>query len=236
MEELMKPLFFLLTSLFIASTCRAQTVAAVESNNSEITVSAEATVSTEPDVAEFHLSIISRQTLATEAFRNYLATYGALRSSLMKLVDSTKLLTDNLSVTPSFNYKKPDVITPDYYQVSALMTLSVPLSELNKVLAKITSVESVTINGIEFRAKAQDSLQTAALERAVKKAHEKAEAIAVLENLSNLKVKSMNTSTARPPVPFYGARTESLAMVPSLNASDVTVSASITVTYTAVPR
>jgi len=196
-------------------------------------MSAEATVSAQPDIAEFHLGIISRQPLATEAFRNYLSTYDALKSSLSVLVDATKLTTDNLSITPNFNYKKPDQVTPDYYQVTSVMTLSVPLAQLNKILGKITAVEGVTINSIEFRAMNQDSLQTAALEAAVKKAHRKANAIAELENLTILKVKTMTTSISRPPVPFYGARTESLAMVPSLNASDVTVSASITVTYIA---
>lgn len=116
------------------------------------------------------------------------------------------------------------------------MSLSIPLSQLNNILGKITSVEGVTINGIEFRASNQDSLQTSALEEAVVKARTKAEAISKLENLRDLKVKTINTSYSRPPIPFYGARTESLAMVPSLNASDVTVSASITVTYTAVPK
>jgi len=228
----MRPIFFLSISLFIAASSRSQTNSTGD-HESEITMSAEATVSAQPDIAEFHLGIISRQPLATEAFRNYLSTYDALKSSLSVLVDATKLTTDNLSITPNFNYKKPDQVTPDYYQVTSVMTLSVPLAQLNKILGKITAVEGVTINSIEFRAMNQDSLQTAALEAAVKKAHRKANAIAELENLTILKVKTMTTSISRPPVPFYGARTESLAMVPSLNASDVTVSASITVTYIA---
>ncbi|HUI31635.1 MAG TPA: SIMPL domain-containing protein [Candidatus Acidoferrales bacterium] len=229
----MKPLPFLFISLFVAGTSYSQTESSRTEINSEITVSAEATVSAEPDIAEFHLAIVSRQQLATDAFKHYASTYGALQSSLGELIDSKELKTGKLSITPSFNEKNPDQTTPIYYQVSALMTLSVPLSQLNKLLAQITSVEGVTINGIEFRAKNQDSLQTAALEDAVKKAHEKAQAIAKLENLRDLKVKTMTTSISRPPVPFYGARMESIAAAPSLNASDVTVSASITVTYSA---
>lgn len=203
---------------------------------SEITVSADAEVSAEPDIAEFHLSIIARQPLATESFKTYLATYNSLQSSLKNLVDTTKIFTDNLSVAPSFDYMKPEKITPDYYQVSAIMNLSVPISQMNQVLEKITAVEGVTINGIQFRAKEQDRLQTEALEKAVAKAHEKAATIAKLEGLSDLKIKNMSTSFVRPPVPLYGARMETLGAIPSLNASDVTVSVTITATYTATPK
>jgi uncharacterized protein YggE len=229
----MKLFPFLFALFFLVGTSCSQTGSATPPQNSEITVSAEATVSAEPDVTEFHLRIISRQPLATEAFSHYLSTYEELSRSLARSIDTTLLKTGNLFITPSFNEKDNDQIKPIYYQVSALMTLSIPLSKLNDVLAQITSVEGVTINGIEFRAKDQDSLQTVSLQEAVKKAHEKAEAIAVLEHLGGLKVKTMSTSTSRPPVPYYGARMQTLEAVPSLNASDVTVSSSVTVTYTA---
>lgn len=232
----MKLFSFLLVSLFIVGESHSQPGSSTDTRNSEITVSAEATVSAEPDIAEFHLGIVSREPLATEAFRHYSSTYESLRNSLTKLVDSTQLKTGNLFINPTFNEKNPDQTVPVYYQVSALMTLTVPLSQLNKILAKITSVEGVTINGIEFRATNQDSLQTAALKEAVKKAHEKAEVIAKSESLGDLKVKTMTTSISRPPVPFYGARVQSLEMAPLLNASDITLAASITVTYTATPK
>jgi uncharacterized protein YggE len=234
MEKIMKLFSFLLVCLFVAGESHSQPGSSPDTRNSEITVSAEATVSA--DIAEFHLGIISRESLATEAFRHYSNTYESLRNSLSKLVDSTQLKTGNLFINPTFNEKNPDQTAPVYYQVSALMTLTVPLSQLNKILAKITSVEGVTISGIEFRATNQDSLQTAALEQAVRKAHEKAEAIARLEGLYDLKVKTMTTSSSRPPVPFYGARVQSIEMAPFLNASDVTLLASITVTYTATPK
>ena len=189
----MRLLSFLFILLFIVASSHSQTNSTGDMHDSEITVSAEATVSAQPDIAEFHLGIISRQPLATDAFRNYLSTYDALKNSLATLVDANTLTTDNLSITPNFNYKKPDQIAPDYYQVTSVMSLSVPLSQLNKILGTITAVEGVTINGIEFRAMNQDSLQSLALEEAVKKAHRKASTIAKLENLSDLKVKAMTT-------------------------------------------
>ncbi len=220
----MRRLLFLFVSLVVVATAWAQ---------SEITVSANANISAEPDIADFHLSIIVRQQQATDAFKIYLNKYDALQNSLKNLIDTTKLMTDNLSVTPSFDYKKPEQITPDYYQVSASMSLSVPISELNKVLGKITTVDGVTINGIAFRAKNQDRLEIKALEEAVKKAREKAEAITKLEGLTDLKVKSMNTSFSRPPIlPLYRVAAMEGAG-PSVNPSNISVSASVTVTYTA---
>lgn len=225
----MRRVVLLLVSFVVASTALAQ---------SEITVSSTADVSAEPDIAEFHLSITSRQEQATNAFRMYLTTYHLLQNSIKNLVDTTKLTTDNLSVTPFYDYKRPDHVRPEYYQVSTSMSLSVPISQLNDMLGRVTSVEGVTINGIQFKAQNQDSLETEALEEAVEKSRTKAEAIARLEKLTDLKVKSMNTSVSRPPLyPMYRAMSvESAAPGPSISPSSISVSASVTVTYTAASK
>lgn len=223
----------MIVSLALLSTARAQST---DKALSEISVSANASVTAEPDVAEFRVSIVTRQEQATAAFKAYLGTYDALQRSLRGIVDTTKLYTDNLSVTPHFNYKKPEQVTPDYYQVTAAMSLSVPISDLNKVLGRITSVDGVTINGIEFQSKEQDELEIKALKLATEKARDKAEAIAKLEGLSDLKVKSMTTSTTRPPImPMYRTMAAE-AVGPSVNPSSISVSASISATYTAVPK
>lgn len=220
----MRRLSFLFLSLFIVAAGWAQ---------SEVTVSANADVSADPDIAEFHLSIVVRKQQATDAFKNYVTTYNALQSSLQGVMDVKKITTDNLSVSPYFDYKKPEHLIPDYYQVSASMSLSVPISELNGILGKVTAVEGVTVNGIEFRAKDQDTLEIHALEEATRKARAKADAIARLEGLRDLRVKTMTTSVSRPPVfPMY--RVAALeATGPSVNPSSISVSASITVTYSA---
>ncbi len=224
--------FLLITLVFVAFT-RAQTT---EPIRSEISVSANASVSAEPDIANFAISITVRQELATAAFKTYVRIYDALQNSLKGVVDSTKLTTDNLSVTPFFNYKKPEQVKPDYYQVTATMSLSVPIPDLNKVLGNITSVDGVTINGIEFRAKNQEKLETQAIELAVKEAREKAEAVAKLEKLTDLKVKTLGASTNRPPImPMYRVMSVESAG-PSVNASSISVSATVNATYTAIPR
>ncbi len=225
----MRTTVFLLVTFVVASASLAQ---------SEITVSSNADVSAEPDIAEFHLSITARQEQATNAFKMYLTTYHLLQSSIRNLIDTTKLTTDNLSVTPFFDYKKPEHVTPEYYQVSTSMSLSVPITQLNDMLGRVTSVEGVTLNGIQFKAQNQDSLETEALEKAVEKARTKAEAIAHLEKLTDLKVKSLTTSVSRPPLyPMYRAMSvESVAPGPSISPSSISVSASVTVTYTATSR
>ena len=230
MEKKMRRLVFLIITMAFVVPSIAQTKAR---SLSEITVSATSSVTTEPDIAEFRISIIARQQQATMAFRSYVRTYDALQKSLKSVVDSTKLMTDNLLVTPFFDYKKPDRVTPEYYQVRASMSLSVPIPDLNKALGSITSVEGVTIDGIQFRARNPEKLELKALDLAVKQAREKAESIARLEGMTDLKVKSMNTSTSRPPVlPMYGMMAAESA-APSVNASSVSVSATVNATYTA---
>jgi uncharacterized protein len=233
MEKTMRRSVFLLVWLVLTSAAWAQTTGQALS---EISVSADAAVTADPDVAEFHISIIVRQEQATESFKLYMNTYNSLQKSLKGITDSTKLLTDNLSVTPYFSHKEPGQVNPDYYQVAASMSLSVPISDLNRVLGSVTSVEGVTINGIEFRTNDREKLEIQALELAVTRAREKAAAIARLEGLSDLRVKSMNTSFNRPPImPMYGAVAAQMAM-PSVNASSVSVSATVQVTYTAASK
>ncbi len=229
----MRRIAFFLVSLTFLATSRAQTG---ELQRSTISVSATASVTADPAIADFRLSIITRQQEATAAFKTYLDTYNSLENSLKGIVDSTRLMTDNLSVTPHFDYKKPEQVSPDYYQVTASMSLSVPVSDLNKALGSVTSVEGITINGIAFRAKDQEKLEIQALDLAVRRAREKAESIARLEGLSDLKVKSMSTSFSRPPIgPMYGMAEASM-VAPSVNASSVSVSATIETTYTAIPK
>ncbi len=226
----MRRLLFLIATMAFVAPSIAQTK---DRGLSEITVSATSSVTTEPDIAEFRISIIARQRQATMAFKSYVRTYDALQASLKRVVDSTKLMTDNLLVTPFFDYKKPDRVTPEYYQVRASMSLSVPIPDLNRVLGSVTSVEGVTIDGIQFRAKDQEKLELRALNLAIMQAKEKAESAAKLEGMTDLRVKSMNTTTSRPPVmPMYGAMAAETA-IPSVNASSVSVSATVNVTYTA---
>lgn len=229
----MRRIFLLLISVAIASAARAQTT---DKPASEVTVSATSGVTAEPDIAEFRISIITRNERATSAFREYVTTYNALQKSLKGVVDTTRLITDNLMVNPFFDYKKPDRVKPEYYQVRATMSLTIPIPKLNKTLESLTAVEGVTLDGIQFRVKDPARLETEALKMAVRQARAKAEAIAHLEGLTSLKVKSMNTNTSPPPVmPMLRAMSVESAG-PSLNASSVSVSATVNVTYTAVPN
>jgi len=228
----MKCIAVFLFAAAVAGSCLAQSDV-VKDSGSELTISAEASVTSEPDIAEFHLSIVARRPLATEAFKVYESTYETLVSSIGKVIDTSSLKTTSLSVTASYNEKNPDQTTPAYYQVYSAMSLTVSLSKLNEALGMITTVEGVAINGIDFRVSDQDSLQTLALGKAVIKARMKAETIARLEHLTGLRVKTMTTSFLRPPVPFYGARMAALEAAPTLNASDVTISATVNVTYSA---
>lgn len=226
----MRRMIFLVVSIVLVAGLRAQSK---EQTKSEITVSATSSVSAKPDIAEFHISIIARQGQATAAFKSYLRTYNALQESLRGVVDSTELTTDNLLVTPYFDHRKPTHIEPEYYQVRASMSLSVSIPDLNSVLGRVTSVEGVTIDGIQFRTKEERKLEIAALVLATKQAREKAEAIARTEGMTDLRVKTMNTSTTRPPVmPMYRVMSVE-AVGPSINASSVSVSATVNVTYTA---
>ncbi len=230
----MRRMIFLLVSLAIIGTSQAQSKGETAP---EISVSATSSVSAQPDLAEFRISIIARNPQATAAFKTYLRTYNILLKSLTSAaVDSNKLMTDNLSIRPFFNYKKPDRVSPEYYQATASMSLSVPIADLNKLLGSITAVEGLTIDGIQFRVKDSHRLEIKALKLADRQARMKAEAIAGLEGLTDLKVKSMNTSTVPPPILPMNRMMSVQSEAPSLSAPPISVSATVHVTYTAVQK
>lgn len=230
----MRRMIFLMALLVMAGTSQAQSKGETAP---EISVSATASVSAQPDIAEFRISIIARNQLATAAFKTYLRTYGILLKSVTRAaIDTNKLVTDNLSIRPFFNYKKPEQVSPQYYQVTSSMSLSVPIADLNKLLAGITDVEGVTIDGIQFQVKDNQKLEIEALRLADRRAREKAEAVAGLEGLGGLKVKSMNTSTTPPPIMPMGRMMAVESAAPSLSAPAISVSATVNVTYTAVQK
>lgn len=230
----MRRTIFLFLSLAIVGISQAQPKAEPAP---EISVSASASVKAQPEIALFRISIIARNPQATAAFKIYLRTYDILLKSIAgAAVDSNELVTDNLSIRPFFNYKKPDQVTPEYYQAAASMSLSVPITDLNKLLGSITSVEGVTIDGIQFRVKDSQKLEIEALKLADRRAHEKAEAVGELEGLTNLRVKTMNTSTTPPPIMPMGRLMAVQSASPSLSAPPISVSASVSVTYTAVQK
>lgn len=229
----MRQLVFILLFIGIAATSRAQSN---KQSAPEISVSATAKVSANPDIAEFRIGIVTRNEQATSAFRMYLDRYRGLHKSLAGLVDSTQLKTNNLSISPYFNYKRPDRTSPEYYQVSASMSLSIPISRLNNVIGAVASVEGVTIDGIQFRVKDEARLELEALRLADRQARRKAEAIASLEGLTDLKVKSMNTSTTPPPIMPMDRLMSVEASAPAVTPGSVSVSASVNVTYTAVQK
>ncbi|MGO9482879.1 MAG: SIMPL domain-containing protein [Candidatus Kryptoniota bacterium] len=218
-------LFFLVTLLAAESNAQSQ---------SEITVSAEATVYAKPGIADFSLTIVARQPKATEAFATYLERYHALVQSLRDVIDTTTLMTNDLTISPSFDSKNPDQVSPNYYQLWSSMSISVPISKLNNTLSRIASIEGVTINGIAFRVRNLDSLETIALKEAVTKAHDKAEEIAKLEGFTNIKLRSMNPSYYHPPVPLRGEVIAAQAqMSSSVNPSTISAAVDVSATYTA---
>lgn len=223
----------MLLSIVVVTTSQAQ------SNGHalpEITVSATAKVSARPDVAEFRIGIITRNQQATLAFRTYLDRYRGLTRSLTGIIDSTELMTDNLSVRPYYNYKKPERTSPEYFQVQASMSLSVSISKLNEVLGAITKVEGVTVDAIQFRLADEPALEIEALKLADRRAREKAEAIAGVEGLTSLKVKSANTSTIPPPLMPMGRVMSVESAAPSISPAAISVSATVHATYTAMPK
>jgi len=198
----------------------------------EITVAGEGRVTVAPEFAEFNIGINRRNLSLAEAYNEYRVIYNNFTSSMKDIIDPEKIYTNGLSITPRFDYQKQDRLSPDYYLVNATLTFDVPISLLNKALDKTGSVNGIVLNGIRFTTRNTAKLETEALLEAMKDAEAKAEVIARQSELSSLTVKSVTTQISHPPV-FLPLRAASIASESNVVPADISVTASVTVTFTA---
>lgn len=198
----------------------------------EITVAGEGRVTAAPEIAEFSVSITQRSLSITEAYNEYRVIYNNFINSMKDVIPAEKIYTNGLSITPHFDYQKQEKLSPDYYLVNASFSFSIPVTLLNKALERIGSVNGIVLNGVRFTTKDLTKLEAEALLEAMKDARAKAEVIAKQSGVSSLKVKSVTTQTSHPPV-FFPFRTASLAAESNIVPTDVSISASVTVTFTA---
>lgn len=185
----------LATILLFGSGVEAQQSAATVRMPS-ITVSAETTLSVEPDQAQIDIGVVNQAPTAPEASRENADRVARVLAEIKKrLGTDDEVQTSGYALTP--NYRYPRDGKPEIAGYTASNTLRVKTTNLNLVGPLIDSAMQVGANHIHrlvFTLKDELSTQLEALRLASAKAKTKAEAIAASLGLKILRITAVNES------------------------------------------
>lgn len=145
-----------------------------------IAVSADAKVSTKPDVAIVNFGIATgRKATAKAAIDSITSNMTKILAAVEKAgIEEKDITTESFWLSPSFDYTTSGQVPRGY---EANQTLRVKIRDLDKVGDVLTAATSAGANqagGVTFSIDNPDAAQAKAREMAIKKAQEKAEVLA----------------------------------------------------------
>ncbi|MBV9766851.1 MAG: SIMPL domain-containing protein [Acidobacteriaceae bacterium] len=151
-----------------------------------VRVHGEATVSAEPDQAQFDIGVVTQAATAKAATDQNSSQANALVQELRTLLPSSDIKTVNFSVNPNYRYPKeggPATIT-GYTANDTVRLLLNDISMIQKVIDTATKSGASSINRLTFMLHDEKAVRARALGNAASQAQSGAEALA-----ASLKVK-----------------------------------------------
>ncbi len=234
----MKRTFFCLLLAVAASTGGAL---AAQSGVTEITASGTGSVSLPPDMATVNAAVETNAARAEEAVSQNNQIYERVVAALEKLGVARG---DVTLAYYNVNYNPPPRVMPppsngERYGYTVSRTFSVKVRSIGKAGAvsdACVGAGATSINGVSFGLADPSAARAQAIAKAEADARNAAEALARTANVRIVSVKSIelqNGGTVGPPVPM-GAMAR--AATPTVfDQSNVSVSVSVTVVFTAEP-
>lgn len=203
-----------------------------------ITVTGEATVPTEPDMATVTLGVTSQAKTAAEALSSNSAALQAVMTRLTEAgLEGRDIQTSDLSLSPNWTNDEARGNVIDGYMASNVITLHVrDLTKLGGVLDAVVADGANTLNGVSFGLQDPKPVQSAARKEAVEDARDRAETLAQAAGVSLGRVVSISEGTGyMPPQPVF--RMERMVQddaVP-VSAGEIGFSSSVTLVYEIAP-
>ena len=200
-----------------------------------VTVSAEALVTAEPDLAQIDIGVVTQASSAPEAARQNAEKVSRLMGELRKLLDKPdEIKTVGYALTP--NYRAPRDGTPQISGYTASNTLRVTTGDLARVGRVIDAAMKAGANNIDrllFTLKDEQKAQIEALRTAARKARAKAEETAAALGLRVVRVIALvEGERGFRPMPMQGRmqmETMAAASTP-VEAGTIEVRSSVTLT------
>jgi uncharacterized protein len=145
-----------------------------------VRVHGEATISVEPDQAQFDIGVVTQAATAKAATNQNAAQANALVQELRTLLPSSDIKTVNFSVNPDYRYPKeggPATIT-GYTANDTVRLLLNDISMIQKVIDTATKSGANSVNRLTFMLKDEKAARARALGDAASQAESGAEALA----------------------------------------------------------
>jgi uncharacterized protein YggE len=173
----MRPVLF---SMFLLLPLQAQQLISKDAIPS-VVVHGEATVSAEPDQANFDIGIVTQAPSSQEAADQNAKQANTVMQALRSLLPSANIKTVNFSVNPNYRYPK-DGGAPTILSYTANNTVRLVLTDLSKlreVIDAATQAGANSVNRLTFALRDDRAIRARALAQAATQAHAGAEALAV---------------------------------------------------------
>lgn len=200
-----------------------------------VRVHGEATVSAEPDEAQFDIGVVTQAATAKAATDQNTSQSNALMQELRTLVSSANIKTVNFSVNPSYRYPKeggPASVT-GYTANNTVRLLLDDISMLQKVIDVATKSGAASINRLTFMIRDEKAVRARALGQAASEARSGAEALAASLKLKLgrlLRVEEGQPVIISPPREISFGKAESTDLTP-ISPGTIDVHADVNLTY-----
>ncbi len=219
----------------VLGTVSAQELTAPVAGPPAVRVHGEATVSAQPDQAQFDVGVITQAASVSAAVNGNAAQTNAVMRELRKLVADSDIKTLNFSVNPNYKYPKEGApATIDGY--TANNTVRLLLNDLSKIPAVIeaaTKSGANSVNRLSYLLKDEKPVRAQALAAAAMQAEAGAEALAGSLKLKLgrlLRVEEGQPVVVSPARQMSFGRAESTDMTP-VSPGTIDVHADVNLTY-----
>ena len=203
-----------------------------------VRVHGQATISVEPDQAQFDIGVVTQATTAKAAADQNTSQSGALVHELNAAFPSATIKSINFSVNPNYQYPKEGAPTIAGYTASNTVRLLLnDISKLQTVIDIAVKSGATSINRLTFTVRNEDSARAQALAAAARQAQAGAEALATSLQLRIVRLSSVEEGlpvVVSPPREISFAKLQSTNLEP-ISPGTIDVHADVDLTYEAAP-
>jgi uncharacterized protein len=228
----MRILFFITAVL---TTLQAQEVTPVLSGPPAVRVHGEATVSAQPDQAQFDIGVVTQAATVSAAVNGNATQTNAVMRELKSLVPDQDIKTVNFSVNPNYKYPKDGgTATIDGYTANNTVRLLLnDISKIPTVIEVATKSGANSLNRLSYLLKDEKAVRAQALAAAATQAEAGAQALAGALKLKLgrlLRVEEGQPVIVSPARQMSFAKAASTEMTP-ISPGTIDVHADVNLTY-----
>lgn len=228
----------LLTAALVAFNLSAQAQESARSTPSSLKVHGSATLSVEPDQAQFDIGVVTQAPTAKAAADQNASRSNALVQELHTAFPQVSIKGVNFSVNPNYEYPRGGTPTIAGYTASNTVRLLLnDLSKLQTVIDIAIKSGANSINRLSFTVRDENSARGRVLATAARQAQAGAEALAASLNLKLAKLRTIDESQpviVSPAREFSFENIQSTALSP-ISPGTIDVHADVDLSWDVIP-